>query len=358
MKSKIVFIDRDGTLIREPDDFQVDALAKVALVNDVIPALLQLQRHGYRLIMVSNQDGLGTSTFPQEQFQRCHDHMLALFTSQGVEFEETFICPHLPDDRCDCRKPSTGMLTRFLAANALDVDRCAVVGDRDSDMELARRIGVRGLLLDEQGPHEQTWPGIVETLCFAARRAVRERRTNETNIRVQLNLDAPGRLSATTGIGFFDHMLEQLAKHGGFSMQLQCDGDTGIDEHHTVEDVAICLGGALRDALGTKFGIARYGQAIPMDESLARAAIDLSGRGTLEFAASFPREQVGEFPAEMVEHFFLSLSDALGAAIHIRIDGRNTHHMIEACFKAVGRCLRQAIAIESTEMPSTKGMLA
>jgi imidazoleglycerol-phosphate dehydratase/histidinol-phosphatase len=358
MSSRVLFIDRDGTLIREPDDHQVDALDKVALVNGVVPALLQLQRHGFEFVMVSNQDGLGTPSFPSDKFERCHAHMLAIFESQGIVFSESFICPHLPEDRCHCRKPAAGLLTKFLAANAIDLGHSAVIGDRESDMELAQCIGVQGLLLDELGKFENTWPGIVESLCFGKRQARATRKTSETDISVAVNLDAPGRISAVTGIGFFDHMLEQLAKHGGFSIDLRCAGDLQIDEHHTVEDVAICLGKALREALGNKLGIARYGQALPMDESLAQTAIDLSGRGALVFTAEFPRERVGQFPVEMVEHFFLTLADTLGAAIHIRIDGQNTHHMIEACFKSVGRCLQQAIRIDGADLPSTKGTLA
>jgi imidazoleglycerol-phosphate dehydratase/histidinol-phosphatase len=357
MADKILFIDRDGTLIHEPDDFQVDRLDKVRLVDAVIPALLELQKHGFRLVMISNQDGLGTPAFPREHFDAAHALVLQILTSQGISFDEIFICPHLPADNCDCRKPRSGLLTRFLAANTIDLTASAVIGDRDSDMDLAERIGVRGLRVNCEHDKALTWPQIVDSLCRSARTAQVDRVTNETRIRVGVNLDAANPVAITTGIGFFDHMLEQIARHGGFGLQVSCDGDLEIDEHHTVEDVAICLGKALRDALGNKYGIGRYGFLLPMDESLARVALDLSGRAAFSFNAEFPRDTVGELSTEMVEHFFRSLADALGAALHIEVHGRNTHHMIEACFKSVGRSLRQAMARDGTELPSTKGIL-
>ena len=358
MAKKILFVDRDGTLIEEPHDFQVDAVDKIRLVKDVIPALIELQRHGYRFVMVSNQDGLGTDAFPQEHFDACHAHTLALFESQGITFDEIFICPHLPDDGCDCRKPRAGLLTRYLAETAIDLPHSAVIGDRTTDIELAERIGVRGFLLDPASNGGTTWPDIVAALCHGDRQAEVARRTNETNIVARVNLDRGAPISISTGIGFYDHMLEQIAKHGGFSLHLDCDGDLEIDDHHTVEDTAICLGGALREALGDKRGIGRYGFVLPMDESEASVSIDLSGRGRFVFRGEFPREKVGELSTEMVEHFFRSLSDALGAAIHIDVRGENAHHMVEACFKSVGRALRQAIRLEGTELPSTKGTLS
>ena len=357
MSLKVLFIDRDGTLIEEPGDFQVDALHKIRLVADVIPALLTLADHGYRFVMVSNQDGLGTESFPAEQFDRCHEHTLALFTTQRVTFDEIFICPHLPDDGCECRKPRTGLLTRYLAATDIDLDASAVIGDRDTDMELAERIGVQGLRVELDGPREQSWAGIVDLLCHSDRIAEVERNTNETRIAVSVNLDTTGQTEISTGIGFFDHMLEQIAKHAGLSLELVCSGDLEVDEHHTVEDVAITLGTALRKALGNKFGIGRYGFVLPMDESDAQVTLDLSGRSVFVFRGTFPRSQVGELSTEMVEHFFRSLADSLGAALHIEVRGENTHHMVEACFKAVGRTLRQAFNRDGTELPSTKGAL-
>jgi imidazoleglycerol-phosphate dehydratase/histidinol-phosphatase len=357
MADTVLFIDRDGTLIEEPADFQVDALSKVRLVKDVIPALIELSQNGYRLAIVSNQDGLGTDSFPEPDYQICQDHMLALFSSQGIRFDEIFICPHLPEDGCECRKPRAGLLTRFLAETNIDLQRSAVIGDRETDMQLAQRIGVSGYLLAPDDQDGLTWPAIVNLLCHGERQAAVERKTNETNIRAVVNLDVASPVSISTGIGFYDHMLEQIAKHGGFSLTLRCDGDLDVDEHHTVEDTAICLGGALRDALGNKRGIGRYGFVLPMDESEARVSIDLSGRGHFVFNGKFPREAVGQMATEMVEHFFRTLADALGAALHIDVQGENAHHMVEACFKSVGRALRLAINREGAEMPSTKGTL-
>ena len=354
-KRRILFIDRDGTLIVEPPDEQIDSLEKLELVPGVIPALLELADHGYRFVMVSNQDGLGTDSFPEDEFRVPHEHILALFESQGISFEAIFICPHLPEDRCECRKPRTGLLTRYLAETSIDLDHSAVIGDRETDVELASRLGVRGLLIDDQG---LDWAAIVRELCHSDRRAAAARETNETRIAVQVNLDSPDPVNIRTGIGFYDHMLEQIAKHGGFSLELECDGDLHVDDHHTIEDTAICLGQALRSALGNKRGIGRYGFVVPMDESEARASLDLSGRGNLVFDGQFPRDSVGGLATEMVKHFFGTLADALGAAIHVEVRGENTHHMVEACFKAVGRALRDAFRREGTALPSTKGMLA
>ena len=358
MGSRVLFIDRDGTLIEEPDDCQVDALQKVRLVDGVIAAMLELSKSGYRFIMVSNQDGLGTDAFPEQQFAICQDHVLALFESQGITFDAIFICPHMPDEGCECRKPRAGLLTAYLAETDIDLHNSAVIGDRSTDMELAQRIGVRGFLLDPGSGRGLTWPAIVDALCYADRQASVERVTRETSITAAVNLDRTEPISVATGIGFYDHMLEQISKHGGFSLLLKCEGDLQIDDHHTVEDTAICLGSALRKALGNKRGVGRYGFVLPMDESEAKVSIDLSGRGRFVFRGSFPRESVGELSTEMVEHFFRSLSDALGAALHIEVHGQNTHHMVEACFKSAGRALRQAIRREGNEMPSTKGSLS
>ncbi len=358
MSLRVLFIDRDGTLIVEPEDSQVDALEKVQLVEGVIPALLELAAHGYRFVMVSNQDGLGTDAFPETQFRECQDHMLAIFESQGIAFDEILICPHMPDEGCECRKPRAGLLVRYLAENDIDLDNSAVIGDRDTDIELANKIGVSGLMLGSDADNPLSWSAIVDQLCYAERQASVERRTNETGISVSVNLDRAAPIQIATGIGFYDHMLEQIAKHGGFSLLINCDGDLDVDDHHTVEDTAICLGDALRKALGNKLGAGRYGLVVPMDESEAKVSIDLSGRGRFVFQGDFPREQVGELATEMVEHFFRSLSDSLGAAVHIEVQGENAHHMVEACFKSAGRALRQAIRRDGIEMPSTKGTLA
>lgn len=358
MITKVLFIDRDGTLVEEPDDFQVDTVNKVRLIKDVIPALLALQAAGYRFIMVSNQDGLGTDSFPRADFDAAQSHILHLFASQGIEFDHVFICPHFASDNCDCRKPGTGLVTRYLAAVSLDTEASAVIGDRPTDVELANKLGLRSFLIADNGVFEQSWAGIRDAILAATRTATVTRKTRETSIRVSVNLDLEQPIDIQTGIGFYDHMLEQIAQHGGFSLRLACTGDLEIDEHHTVEDTAICLGSALKQALGDKRGIGRYGFLLPMDESEAQVALDLSGRGNFAFSGDFGRESVGGLPTELVPHFFRSMAESLGAALHIQVTGENAHHMIEACFKAVGRTLRQAIRREGAGIPSTKGNLS
>jgi imidazoleglycerol-phosphate dehydratase/histidinol-phosphatase len=350
-----LFIDRDGTLVEEPHDEQVDAVEKIRFLPGVFAALSELKRRGFRLVMVTNQDGLGTSSFPQASFDRPHEFIVEAFRSQGIEFERTFICPHFKTDGCECRKPKTALVDAFMREGNVDLASSAVIGDRDTDLQFATNLGIRGIRVRRNGTAEETWPEVVHTLI--ARRAHVERRTKETNIDVTVNLDATAPIQIGTGIGFFDHMIEQLAKHGGFSLQLTCKGDLEIDEHHTVEDCGLALGEALRRALGSKVGIARYGFLLPMDEAQAQIAIDLSGRAYSQFNGRFSREAVGGLPTELVPHFFRSLAETLGAAIHVSVAGENAHHMIEGCFKGVGRALRQAFRRESDELPSTKGVL-
>lgn len=352
---RVLFIDRDGTLIEEPADFQVDSLQKVRFMPGVFAALAELARAGYRFVMVTNQDGLGTERFPQAAFAQAHEFILEAFRSQGIEFDGVFVCPHFPADGCECRKPGKGLVDAYLRANEIDLARSAMIGDRDTDLQFATNIGVRGMKVQLAGTDAQSWPGIVRELL--ARRASVQRRTRETEIAVAVDLDATAPLKISTGLGFFDHMLEQLAKHGGFALELSCKGDLQIDEHHTVEDCALALGEALRRALGSKAGIGRYGFVLPMDEAQVRVAIDLSGRAYAQFEGQFGRDTVGQLPTELVPHFFRSLADAMGAAIHVSVTGDNTHHMIEACFKGVGRALRQAFKREGSELPSTKGVL-
>lgn len=352
---KIAFLDRDGTLIHEPPDEQVDRLDKLALVEGLIPALLRLQDAGYQFVMVSNQDGRGSASFPEEDFRVPQEFLLQLLASQGIRFREIFICPHFPADGCSCRKPRTGLLREFLSSTPIDRSASVVIGDRDSDLELAANLGLRGLRLDPRDP--QAWSAIAHELVDLPRRAHIERETKETRIGCSVDLDTEQPINIHTGIAFFDHMIEQLARHGGFALQLRCDGDLHVDEHHTVEDTALVIGEALRRALGDKRGIARYGFLLPMDESRAQVALDLSGRAWFSFEGSFPRSEVGALPTELVPHFFRSLADSLGASIHLRIEGENTHHMVEACFKAMGRTLRQALRREGTSLPSTKGVL-
>ena len=348
-----LFIDRDGTLVEEPPDEQVDSLEKIRFLPGVFAALNELKRRGYRFVMVTNQDGLGTPSLPQADFEKPQEFILEAFRSQGIEFERIFVCPHFKTDECTCRKPKTGLVEEFM--REVDAATSAVIGDRDTDLQFATNLGIRGLRVRHQGTADETWPEIVRALT--ARQARVERRTKETNIEVTVNLDATAPIHIATGIGFFDHMLEQLAKHGGFALQLTCQGDLQIDEHHTVEDCGLALGEALRRALGSKVGIARYGFLLPMDEAQAQVAIDLSGRAFSQFTGRFTREAVGGLPTELVPHFFRSLSETLGAAVHVSVTGENAHHMIEGCFKGVGRAFRQAFRRESEELPTTKGVL-
>lgn len=354
---KVLFLDRDGTLVVEPEDKQVDAISKVRLMPGVIPALLRAKAAGFEFVIVSNQDGMGTSSFPLDDFESTQDYIRNLFLSQGISFSEEFYCPHFPKDGCKCRKPRAGLIADLLASNELDRSRSAVIGDRDTDLELATNLGLRGFRVAASGSTGQSWSEIVHLLLDDPRRACIERRTRETSIRVRVDLDKESDADVSTGIGFFDHMLEQLGKHGGFALQVRCDGDLEVDEHHTVEDVALTLGEALRQALGSKLGIHRYGFVLPMDEAQARVAIDLGGRPYAVFRGTFPRESVGGLPTELVPHFFRSLAEKLGAAIHIDVDGENAHHMVEACFKGVARSLRQACQREGSTLPTTKGLL-
>ena len=354
---RVLFIDRDGTLVEEPPDEQVDSVQKVRLLPGVIPALLELMRAGYRFILVSNQDGLGTASFPRAAFEETQDFIRRLFNSQGIEFDAEFFCPHRPQDGCDCRKPKTGLLTEYLATHPIDPAHSYVIGDRETDLQLAQNLGVEGLRVRADGTDGATWQAVVDRLCRPARTATVARKTRETDIHVRVNLDRTAPVAIATGIGFYDHMLEQVARHGGFALELTCVGDLQIDEHHTVEDCALALGQVLRQALGDKVGIARFGFVLPMDEARAQVAIDLSGRAYSIFEGTFGRESVGGLPTELVPHFFRSLADALGAAVHVQVQGDNSHHMVEACFKATGRALRQAVRLEGTELPSSKGLL-
>ncbi|MBL8297722.1 MAG: bifunctional histidinol-phosphatase/imidazoleglycerol-phosphate dehydratase HisB [Rhodanobacteraceae bacterium] len=363
---KYLFVDRDGTLIVEPPDQQIDAYSKLALLPGVIPALRRCVEAGYELVMVTNQDGLGTASFPEEQFWGPHRLMLQIFESQGVRFADTLIDRSFAHEGLATRKPGTGLMRSYLGDDGWNRGASAMVGDRVSDIEFAANLGVRGFHL---GGGEWDWDGIARTLCEAPRRAETERVTRETRIRVRVDLDRSADPVIATGVGFFDHMLEQIGKHAGITLSLQCAGDTHIDEHHTVEDCALALGQALRSALADKRGIGRYGDAyepqtaasvaitLPMDESLARAALDLSGRPYFVFDGAFPREHVGDLPTELVPHFFRSLCETLGANLHLAVRGDNTHHMVEASFKAVARALRQALRREGSELPSTKGAL-
>jgi imidazoleglycerol-phosphate dehydratase/histidinol-phosphatase len=353
--TRIVFVDRDGVLLEEPADEQVDSYAKFRLVRDCVPALRDLRAAGFELVMVSNQDGLGTASFPREAFEGPQRLLLQVLGSQGIDFREVLIDPHVPEDAHPNRKPGLGMVLHYLRDRGIDLAGSAMVGDRDTDMRFAEALGVRGFRFGS----DWDWPGIARALLNAPRAGRVERRTRETQVRVAVELDRGVDARVATGLGFFDHMLEQLGKHGGFALELAVEGDLRVDEHHTVEDAALALGQALREAVGDKRGLGRYGFELPMDEARAGAWLDFSGRPLLRFEGVFPREYVGGLPTELVPHFFRSLCEGAGLNLHLAVQGDNAHHLVEACFKATGRALRQALAraSECGDVPSTKGAL-
>lgn len=352
---KYLFIDRDGTLIREPaEDFQVDTLEKLELMPRVIPALLDLKKAGYLFVMITNQDGLGTEAFPRPDFDKCQRKMLDILESQGISFADILICPHLPEDKCNCRKPSLGLVEKYLVRTDWNREMSAVIGDRDTDMQLADKMGIPGLKLDNENP----WETITDRLINPLRQARIKRKTKETDISLEVNLDSPGKNDINTGIGFFDHMLDQIATHGQFSLKVEARGDLDVDAHHTVEDIGLVLGSAMSKALGSRQGIERFGFCLPMDESMAFTLVDLSGRPYFKFEGRFPEHRILTFPSDMVAHFFRSFSTTLGASIHMKAEGENTHHMIEACFKCMGRALKQAVTRQiGQRIASTKGIL-
>ena len=370
MSRRILFVDRDGCLIEEPADEQVDSYEKLALLPGVIAALQRFVAAGFELVMVTNQDGLGTEAFPLSRFSGPHELLLRILASQGIDFREVLIDRSLPHEQRDTRKPGVGLLRHYLADDSWSRAASAMVGDRETDLLFAANLGVRGVRVGSQG---MDWNTLAHQLLDAPRTARIMRQTRETRITVAVDLDSVAEPQLHSGLGFFDHMLEQLGKHGGFALALHCDGDTQVDEHHTVEDCALALGQALGQALGDKRGIGRYGFApdlspldppastrgfvLPMDEAQASATLDLSGRAYFVFDGQFPRERVGDLPTELVTHFFRSLCETLGANLHLAVRGENAHHMVEACFKVVARALRQAIRREGNVLPSTKGAL-
>ena len=353
MKS-IIVIDRDGTIIREPDDEQVDSLEKLEFVPGAISALRSIRALDYELVMATNQDGLGTESFPEEDFWPAQNKMLKTLEGEGVTFDDILVDPHFPEDNSPCRKPGTGMFTKYLQGD-YDLSSSWVIGDRESDVQLAANLGARALRLGD----DLDWPAIAETLRRTERRAEIARSTRETDIRVVLDLDGKGESRIDTGLKFFDHMLDQIAHHGGVSLQISCKGDLEVDEHHTIEDVGIALGEAVALALGDKRGIGRYGFALPMDESRALVLMDFSGRIDFAWDVQFTREYVGDVPTEMFRHFFQSLCSASKCNLRIEAKGENNHHLAEAVFKAYARALRMAVKrdVFSSELPSSKGVL-
>ena len=350
---KAIFVDRDGTLLREPADEQIDSLEKVEFVPGAISGLKALTGLGYELVMASNQDGLGTPAFPEDSFWPAQNLLLKTLEGEGVRFDDILIDPSFPEEDSPNRKPRTGMFGKYLDGS-YDLSASWVIGDRETDLELARNLGAKGLQLGQM-----SWADIVETIRSSERSAVVERKTAETDIALRMDLDGKGPSSVDTGLKFLDHMLCQLVTHGGISLQLHCKGDLEVDEHHTVEDVGIALGEALRQALGNKRGIDRYGFALPMDESRALVLLDFGGRSELVWDVQFTREYIGDVPTEMFPHFFKSLTNAMQANLYVQARGENNHHLAEAVFKAFARCLRQAVRrnVFIYDLPSSKGLL-
>jgi len=365
---KVLFIDRDGTiLIEPPTDYQIDAWHKFDFVPGAITALAQLARDGeYELVLVTNQDGLGTDSYPEATFWPYQQKMLDILKGEGVEFSEILIDRSFAHDPAPTRKPGTALLTRYLdPANGYDLAHSYVIGDRLTDVQLAENLGCRAILLHAEADTRAalsttSWADIYEHLRRPSRRAHVMRNTNETRIEIILNLDGTGQTDCQTGLGFFDHMLDQLGKHSGCDLHVRTHGDLHIDEHHTVEDTAIAIGAAYNEALGDKRGVNRYGFLLPMDDALAQAAIDFSGRPWLVWAADFRRERVGDVPTELFYHFFKSFSDAARCNLNIKCEGDNEHHKIEAIFKAVAKSIKMAVQRDPTGqnvIPSTKGIL-
>jgi imidazoleglycerol-phosphate dehydratase/histidinol-phosphatase len=358
MADRFVFIIRDGGIVEPTVTADPESLASLRLQPDCIAALRRFQQSGYGLVLLidgagEQLDAAAADTANGESQSRRQWFLSELLGSQSVAFDAVRTCAHDRDAGCDCALPGIGLVADFVADPSLDRGRSIVVGGGGEVLALSRAMGLAGYAVGES----MSWPDIAHAVLDRPRRASVSRRTRETDIRIAVDLDRESDPRVSTGLGFFDHMLEQLGKHGGFDLEVVCEGDLDVDEHHTVEDVALALGQALKEALGDKRGIGRYGFLLPMDEAEAQIAIDLSGRPYAVFEGEFPRESVGGLPTELVRHFFRSLAESLGAALHITVRGENAHHMVEACFKGVARTLRQAFARSGTDLPSTKGSL-
>ena len=373
---KVLFIDRDGTLALEPEDYQLDAFDKLIFYPQVFTYLGKIAIElDYTLVMVTNQDGLGTESFPENTFWPVHNLLLKSFEQEEIFFEEVLIDRSLPKDSAPTRKPKTGMLTQYFDDSQYDLANSYVIGDRLTDIELAKNLNAKGIFITKNetlGANEasgnlnktivlktKSWKAIYDFLKLEQRITLQKRTTHETDINLSLNLDGSGKSNISTGIVFFDHMLDQLARHGGMDISLQVKGDLGVDEHHTIEDTAIVLGEAFAAALGSKLGIERYGFCLPMDDCLAQVAIDFGGRNWLVWEAEFTREMIGQMPTEMFIHFFKSFSDGAKANLNIKAEGTNEHHKIEAIFKAFAKAIKAAVKRDLDKMilPSTKGSL-
>jgi len=373
---KVLFIDRDGTLIKEaPPTYQIDSFEKLEFYPGVFKYLRKIvEELDYELVMVTNQDGLGTASFPEKDFWPVQNFVLKSFENESIYFKEIRIDKTLPRENAATRKPATGLLTAYLQDPGFDLPNSCVIGDRLSDMQLAKNLGCKGcwlnndpLLLDDSLAElkevivleTNDWAAIYEKLSMSSRAVTHQRYTNETKLVIKLGLDGTGKAAINTGLVFFDHMLDQLARHGGFDLEISCAGDLQVDEHHTIEDTAIALGEAFHKALGDKRGIDRYGFLLPMDDCLAQVALDFGGRSWLVWKAEFKREKIGDMPTEMFMHFFKSFSDAAKCNLNIEATGSNEHHKIESIFKAFARALKMAVKKQpgNNQLPSTKGIL-
>jgi imidazoleglycerol-phosphate dehydratase/histidinol-phosphatase len=369
---KCLFIDRDGTLVREPADEQVDSLEKIDFLPGVFASLARIRELGeYEFVMVTNQDGLGTESFPEDDFWPAQNFILKCLEGEGVSFDEILVDRSFPAEGLDTRKPGIGMMKSYMDGS-YDLKNSYVIGDRLSDLQLAVNLGAKSIFISDPDSSVQEipsdteksialktsgWGEIEEFLCIRKRVAKVVRKTKETSIEISLNLDGEGKSEIKTGLGFFDHMLEQIARHGGMDLNVRANGDLYVDEHHTVEDTAIVLGEAILQALGDKKGISRYGFVVPMDDSQAKVVLDFGGRPWFIWDAEFKRERVGDFPTELFSHFFKSFSDAAACNLHIDASGDNEHHKIEAIFKAFARAIRMGIKKIDDQLPSTKGIL-
>jgi imidazoleglycerol-phosphate dehydratase/histidinol-phosphatase len=360
---KVLFIDRDGTIIIEPPDEQVDSLEKLEFLPYAITSLAKIVTEtDYELVMVTNQDGLGTSSFPEETFWPVHLKMLEILKGEGVNFEEIFIDRTIPEEKALTRKPGTAMLTKYLA-QGIDLESSFVIGDRKTDAELAKNLGCKAILIGKKGTDDSAfyatdWSDIYNLLKTRPRIANIDRSTKETSVSININLDGSGKSNISTGIGFFDHLLTQIAKHGNIDLEINANGDLETDEHHTIEDVGITLGETMFKALGSKKGIERYGFMLPMDDCLARVAVDFGGRPWIVWEAEFKREKIGEMPTEMFFHFFKSFSVGAKCNLNILAEGQNEHHKIEAIFKAFAKAIKMALKqTDNYKVPSSKGSL-